>query len=312
MATSLLLMSKLTAMLIMVILGIIIVRMGVVKEEDTRPLSAIVVYVLQPAMIIHAMQLELTPERLRGFIFSIIFSTAVYVIWIVLTIILKKPLKLMPVDQATMIYSNVGNMSLPVVAMVLGDEMVFYVGALQIPFNLFLWTHGTMILSGQTKPNIKKLLVNSNLIALWVGLLITAFGIEMPDVIDTTLTTLNNAVAPISMLVVGMVIANSSFRQMFVNVKAYLLLAGRLIIFPLIIMVLLFFTGIMKRFPEFIPIAMAIFIAFSAPPASMVSQLAVLYDEQPREAGIYNTMGMFLCLVTMPLMMFVYQFIFGV
>ncbi|MBQ7505826.1 MAG: AEC family transporter [Lachnospiraceae bacterium] len=310
MATSLTLMGKLASMLLMVILGIVIVRLKLVKETDSKPLSAIVVYVLQPALIIHSMQLTLTPERIRAFVFGLIFCVAVYVVWILLSIVLKKPFRLHAVDQATMIYSNAGNLTFPVVAMVLGEEAVFFVAALQIPFNLFIWSHGNQIISGEKKFHIRKVLLNSNIIALAVGLLLTAFHVELPDVLDTTITALQNAVAPVSMLVIGMVIANCSLKEIFGVKKAYLVLFGRLILFPAVAMLLLFATGIMKRFPEFIPVAMALFVGLSAPPASTVSQLAVLHDNHPVEAGTYNTLGMFLCLVTMPLMLFLYQLLF--
>lgn len=311
MATSLTLMSKLASMLLMVILGIIIVRIGLVKEEDTKPLSAIVVYVLQPAMIIHAMQFELTSERLHGFIFGVLFCTAVYVVWIAVSIGLKRLFALKPVDIGTLIYSNAGNLSLPVVAMALGEDMVFFVSALQIPFNLFIWTHGNMIMSGQSKPNLKKIALNSNLLALWTGLLLTFFHIELPEIIDTTISSLSATVGPLSMLVVGMVMANSDFMDIIKNKRGYLLLLGRLIVFPMIAMLLLYATGFMRAYPEYVPVALALFVGLSAPPATMISQLAVLYDEEPREASIFNTMGMFLCLITMPFILFVYQFMFG-
>ena len=310
MQTSLALMGNLATMLIMVILGIIIVRVKLVKEEDSKPLSAIVVYVLQPALIVHSMRLTLTPERIRAFVFGLLFCMAVYVVWILLTVILKKPFRLNPVDQATLVYSNAGNLTLPVVAMVLGDEAVFFVSALQIPFNLFIWTHGNQIISHGKKFQLKKLLLNSNIIALAIGLLLTAFQVELPEIIDTTLLTLRNAVAPVSMLVIGMVIANCSFKQIFGMKKAYLILLGRLIIFPMIAMGLLYLTGILQRFPEFVPVAMALFVGLSAPPASTVSQLAVLHQEHPVEASTYNTLGMFFCLLTMPLILFLFQLLF--
>jgi predicted permease len=78
----------------------------------------------------------------------------------------------------------------------------------------------------------------------------------------------------------------------------------------MVAMILLYATGIMKRIPEFIPVALALFIGLSAPPASTVSQLAVLHNEHPVEAGTYNTIGMFLCLLTMPLILFLYQLMF--
>ena len=311
MATSLALMSRLASMLIMVIIGILIVRLNLVREADSRPLSTIVVYVLQPALIIHAMQLELTPERLREFTFGVVFCILTYIVWILLSKILRRFCHITPVESATLIYSNAGNLTLPVVALVFGEEAVFFASALQIPFNLFIWTHGNMTISGEKTFRLRKVLLNSNIIALIVGLLLTAFHVTLPEVVDTTIVSLNNAVAALSMLVIGMVIAKSSMREIFLKPRAYLIVLGRLILFPLAAMLILYATGIMRLHPEFIPVASALFVGLSAPPASTVSQLAVLYDNEPVNASIYNTLGMFLCLVTMPLVLFVYQVMFA-
>ena len=310
MATSLALMSKLASMLIMVIIGIIIVRIGLVRSEDARPLSAIVVYVLQPALIINAMQLDLSAERIRGFLFGVIFCTLTYCLWISVCHLLKKPLRLSPVDIDTIIYSNAGNLTLPVVAMVMGSEMLFYVSALQIPFNLFVWSHGQMIISGDKHFSLKKILLNTNIIALFIGLILTAFHIELPDIIATTVSSLNAAVASIAMIVIGMVIGHHPLKELFMIKKAYPILAGRLIIFPLITMLILYATGIMQAHPEFVPVALALFVGLSAPPASNISQLAVLYDEEPFTASAYNTIGCFLCILTIPLVLLIYQMLF--
>ena len=272
MDTSILLMSRLASMLIMVCLGIIIVRLGVVKAADSKAFSALTVYVLQPALIIYCFELDLTKERKNGFIFALVFCILVYIIWVLITKLLKTPLKWNAIDQATLIYSNAGNLTLPIVAMTLGDEMLFYVSALQIPFNLFIWTHGVMTISGQKSFDIKKLLYNSNIIAMLVGVFILVSGFELPEVIATSLSTLSDAVPSISMIVVGMVIGGKSLRQVFSMKKAYIIALERLVVFPIIIMLMLYATGILTRYPQYVPILQAIFLGLCAPPASTVSQ----------------------------------------
>lgn len=105
-------MNKLAAMLIMVVLGFILVRTGVLKVEDSRAFSALTVYVLQPALILKAFQLELTQERLNGFLFGLAFSMGVFALWVVAVTLIKKPLHLDAIDQTTLVYPNTGNLFL--------------------------------------------------------------------------------------------------------------------------------------------------------------------------------------------------------
>ncbi len=310
METSLILMNKLCAMLILVLIGIFLVRKGILSVKESRAFSAITVYVLQPALIIHAFEIELTTERVSGFLFGLAFSMIVYIGWIIAAALLKKPLHLDAIDQTTLIYSNCGNLTLPIVEMTLGSDMVFYLLILQIPFNLFIWTHGAALIGGKNGVSFKKIFLNTNVIALFIGIFIMVLGIKLPDAVDTTINTLSAAVPAVSMIVVGMVIGDRDLKEIITGAKAYAIVTGRLILFPAATMFLLYLSGILKIYPQYIIVLQIVFMGLCAPPASTVSQLAVLYDEKPAEASIYNTVGMFLCIITIPLMNLLYEVLF--
>ena len=146
MNTGLILMSKLMAMMVMVIVGYAAVKLHVVESKDSVTLSRLTVYILQPCLICRSVQIDLTPERLTGFLCALILGISTYLIWIAALGLLKKPLRLDAVDRCSLIYSNVGNLALPLINMILGSEYVFYASALQIPFNLLIWTHGNSII----------------------------------------------------------------------------------------------------------------------------------------------------------------------
>ena len=85
-----LLASKLASMMLMVVVGFAIVRLGIMKVEDSKPISTLIVFVLTPCLIIRAFQIDLTPARLEGFFASVLFMAASYVVWILLAKLLKK------------------------------------------------------------------------------------------------------------------------------------------------------------------------------------------------------------------------------
>lgn len=310
MALVLTLTSKLASMMLIVIIGYLAVRLHILKAEHTVPLSNLVIMILQPCLIITSFQIELTRERLAGFLCITLFATVVYIFWIFLTKILRKPLHLTPVDQMTMIYSNVGNLILPLVNMVLGPEMVFYGSAVMIPFNLIIWSHGVTVMHHGGGIDLKKAIKNPNVFSVFIGIFLLLARIPIPDVLLTSMTSLSAMVGPTSMLVIGMVIANTDLKRVFTYKRSYPILLGRLIVFPLLTMLVLYATQFLRFQPQFIPILLVAFIALAAPPASTVSQMAVLYDEQPVEASIYNVMGVFLCTATIPLVIAVYQLLF--
>ena len=312
MSFTLTLISKLCSMLLMAIAGYMVVKAKVFDPAGIRPLSNMVAYVLTPCLIINAFTIDMTPERIHNFWFCVLFSCAVYAVWILAARLLRKPLHLDAVDETTLIYSNVGNLILPLISMTLGKDMVFYATAIQIPFNLLVWTHGESLISGQRKFQLKKILTTSNVLATLIGIFIMATGFRFPDFIFTALSGLGSTVGPLSMMVVGMTIALASLKDVFTLMKAYKISLLRLIVFPLMVLALLCATGLLRRRPELIPVFQVAFMAMAAPPAATVSQLAIVYDNKPLEAGIYNIMGVLLCIITIPLMNSLYQTIFPV
>ena len=180
MNTGLVLMSKLLAMMLMVIVGYGAVKFHVVVNEDSKTLSRLIVYILQPCLICRAFQIDLTPERMSGFLCALGLGFSTYLIWITALSVLKKPLMLDAVDRSSLIYSNVGNLALPLINMILGSEYVFYASALQVPFNLLVWTHGNSIISGEKRLNFRKILLNPNMIALAAGLVLMLLRVRLP------------------------------------------------------------------------------------------------------------------------------------
>ena len=302
--------SKLASMMLYVVLGYVVTRLGVVKTEDSKPLSALSVWVFQPAIIFNAFQLQLTRERLHGFLAVVVYALVVIGVWILLTLLFKRVFHLTPVEQATLVYSNCGNLILPLVSMMLGDEYVFYGSGTLIAFHLFLWTHGISAVREERSIDIKKILKNSNVIAVLVGLVFLVFQLPVPEILDTTISGLAQLVGPVSMIIIGMALADTDLKTLFTMKRAYQISFGRLVVLPLLMLGLLYVSGFLRAHPEYAMVLMVPTMSLAAPPASTVAQLAIMYDKHPAEASAYNMLGAILCMLTLPLIIQLYQFIF--
>ena len=194
-------------MMIMAAVGYALVKLGLIKQEDSKVLTVLLVYALQPCLIFRSLQIDLTPERAAGFTAALIFAFSCMFIAAIFSNLLRKPLRLDPVDMCTLMFANVGNLVLPVIAMMLGSEMTFYCAGFQMPFNLFTWIYGYMLMSGRRDVPVRKIVFNPNLIALFLGFIFLLTGLKMPAVIDTAMEGLQNMVAGASMMLVGVVIA---------------------------------------------------------------------------------------------------------
>ena len=313
---SIVLLKKLTSMMIMAVVGYVLVRLHALRQEDSRVLSVLLIRVLQPCLILRAFQIELTPDRMQGFIFATVASTISMLISIAFAKIMERPLGLDPVDRSSLTYANVGNLILPLISMSLGEEMVFYGSAFQIPFNLLIWTHCYSILSeGQSLSEgkgfkVREMVTNPSIIALCVGLFLLITQIRLPSVIDHAAKGFHEMVAASSMLLIGMIIADSDLKSVFAFKKAYLVSFLRLIVLPVICLLLLFASGYVQRNPDMRPVALVVMIGASAPCAATIVQMVVVSGKDAIKASIYNVMSTILCVVTIPVMILLFQILF--
>ncbi len=280
------------------------------RVEDSKPLSLLLVYVLQPCMLIQCFQLEVTPERLNGYLAGVVFGSFALLFQIFVARLLRKPWKLSKIDEASLVYMNCGNLIIPLVQMALGDEMVFYCSAMQIPFNFLVWSHGMAMVRNDRKLDVKKILLTPCMLVIFAGMIMLATGIRLPSILSTAANGFSAMVAPMSMLAVGMMIGGSNLKEVFAYKRGYLISFGRLVLMPLLTMAILYATGIVQRNPWLQPIFLVSMMAVAAPQASTIVQLANVYDKEPLKASVYNVMSTILCFVTLPFIIFLYQIIF--
>ena len=307
---SLILLEKLLSMMLMALVGYVLVKMGTLRQEDTRVISVLLAFVLQPCLILHSLQIEMTPERLRGFVFGAVLAACTMAVSILFSALTKKPLRLDGIDCASLIYANVGNLLMPLVSMTLGEEMLFYCSVFQIPFHLLFWTHGISIIREDRELNIRKILLNPSIIALFVSILFMAARFTFPSVIGSAVKGFYDMVTASSMMLVGMVMAGSDLKSVFTSRRTYLISFLRLLLLPVICMLLLYMTGLIRRHPELRDVSMIILLGAAAPTGSMVVQLAVVYGKNATKASFYNVMSTILCVVTMPLIILLFQMLF--
>lgn len=67
---SILLMEQIIELFIMIFMGFIIVKTGIVKDEDSKVLSKIVLYLIIPCVIINAFQVDYTSKTVRGLLIA--------------------------------------------------------------------------------------------------------------------------------------------------------------------------------------------------------------------------------------------------
>lgn len=306
MEISFLLFKQIAQFFIMIIMGYTLVKLKIVKSEDSKVLSMVCLYLIMPCVIINSFLIEFTPERLKGLGLAVGVAIVIHFVAWVFIRILGKVLSFNPVEKASVMYSNAANMVIPVVMSVLGDEWVLYSSAFVSVQLVLLWTHCKSMLSNEKGFELKKIYTNINLIAIFIGILLFITKIHIPSVLQGTLKSVGGTVAPISMIITGMIMAGAELKKVFVNGRIYLVLFFRMIFFPFIVFMIIYFTGITKVIDNGAMILLVTFIATITPTASSITQMAQVYGNNEQYAGAINIMTTIVSIVTMPIMVALY------
>ena len=91
---ALLLMQQIAVLFLIMGLGFLIVKLGIVKTEDSRVLSMVTIYLVLPCVTIHAFQIEYSTKIRNGFLLAVAVAILIHVVLFVVCGILRKLLKM--------------------------------------------------------------------------------------------------------------------------------------------------------------------------------------------------------------------------
>ena len=136
-------------------------------------------------------------------------------------------------------------MGFPVLESLFGKTGVFYGSIYVAVFNAFIWTYGVMLFSkGREQTSVIKAMINPGIVSVIIGMFIFIFSIELPKPILQTLDMVGSMTAPLSMLIVGALLADTNLKDIFTGFEVYYGTALRLIVIPLITILALSLTGL--------------------------------------------------------------------
>ena len=282
---SLILAEKIFSLFLMMFMGYAVVHWGLLHVEDSKTLSLISLYLISPCVIISAFQVQYTPDVLHGLLLALAAAVLLHVGIIVVVNLLGHALHLDAVEKASMIYSSAF-----------------------LSVQLFLlWSHAKSMLCGEKSFELKKVLTNINMIAILAGAALFLLHIQLPAVIEDSLDMVGSAIGPISMIILGMLMAGMNFKKILGYRRLWLVTALRLVGIPLAAVALLKLSGLAHLVPDGQTILLVSLLATCTPSASTITQMAQIYGKDADYASAINVVTTLLCIFTMPLMVALYQ-----
>ena len=309
MQISLMLINQIAAMALMVLAGFVLAKKGLLTGEESRIITKALVYVIIPCSLVDAFGTEFDIGKLEGLAVALLLAVVVYVIFLTGGWLMGKG-GFSNGEVCSVIYSNSGNLIIPIVTGVLGTEFVIYTCSFMLIQNLLTWTHAQMKLGGEAELTVKKVLTNPCILSILGGLTLFLMRMRLPGPLDTAVGNMGACIGPLFMLVTGVLLAEADLKAAFSSKRTYLVILVRLIIYPAIVLALVWLAGQIWDHPQKNGVLMVILLCSSGPPASTLAQLAQMYGSgEARYISALTALCTVLSAVTMPVMCILYQMI---
>ncbi|MBQ4145239.1 MAG: AEC family transporter, partial [Clostridia bacterium] len=240
-------------------------------------------------------------------VLAFILAIVIHIVLLIIDCAYKKLFRGTSVERASIVYSNAVNLIIPIVSYVLGDEWVIYSCAYMSVQLVFLWSHGIHLFSEEKKMDIKKIILNANIIAIFVGAILMISGIRLPVFVKEVTTSLGSMLGIVGMIIAGMLAADINFKETFLNKRLYLVLIMRMIICPAIMLVILKCAYLNIPVINAKEVLLVSFLASITPSAATIMQFAQLYNKDANFAVGINVVTTIMCIVTMPIFVAIYQ-----
>lgn len=292
-----------------------LVKTGVMKAEHSKVLSKLSLYFVTPCVIFSSFMKKLTPEILQGLLTAVAMAVGFQILFFLMAALLRRFWKATEVERASVVFTNVGNLIIPIVNFLNEDgSWVIYTSAYILVFNVLFWTVGVRMFDRENAPSLRKILLNPNLLAIAAGLVLLFSGLNLSDQKDRNplvmaFVDVAAMIGPLSMMITGMVIGGMTFRGMVANRRVFGVLFFRMIAASGL--ATLAATLLARVLPVDRAIVMIPLLGAIAPSASNINQVAILYNKDAPYASAINVLTTLSCIATIPLWVTVFEMLAG-
>jgi malate permease and related proteins len=282
---------------LMAVVGVVVRKTGVVTDALRKGMVDLLVNVSLPFLIIGSFNFPFSMGMLKNAGVVLGYSVAIHAVLIALSAVVyfRYDHSRRRLLSFATVFSNSGFVGIPVVQGLYGGLGVFYASIFAIPYNFLMFSYGVMLFTGERdlRATLRNL-VNPPLISTGVGLLIFLLSIHLPTVVVRTCTVVGGMTVPLSMFVIGSMLADVKLKDVFSGVDVYYLAAIKLIVAPVLIYKLFMLCG-----ADHVQASVCVLLV-AMPTATMVGVFAEKYDGDRMMASRCAFLTTVLSMVTIP------------
>lgn len=272
--------NEMVVILFAVAIGYLAHRLGYLGGETNQKLSKLILNVTTPALILSAVANETSLPGPREILSVLMVAGIFYLVEFAFAFVVPKLVGGTPKQigawRFLLCFPNVGFIGYPLVEALFGHKGLFYAVILVMPFNLLNYSLGPLMLSGKMRFHWKQLLSPCIIMAV-VSLVVALGNIRLPAIIGEMSAIVGDVTIPLSLLVLGSMLAGMSARQVLSSARMWVLSFVRLFLMPAVL-------GLVLRFLHVEPLVLGVAVAQMAMPASVNGTMLCLEFDGDAEA----------------------------
>ena len=312
----------------MMVPGIIMKKCKLSTDGLGKGLSNLVLYIAQPALIFRSYLRAYDSKILVNMLWVLLFSIVAHAIFTAVAMLLFKnsPDGKRRMLRFALIFSNAAFMGMPLIESVLGGQALIYASIYNITFNGWLWTLGVYICTANRDIdgdgiddgkemrkndgiNFVRVATHPTMIAALLGLVCFFLSLDASGELKDlpiyarfaveVLDGLKSLVAPLSMVVLGLRLAEIDLRGFFKDINLYICLALRHLVLPAAVFGVMWVVGLFIEINT--DVITSVLIMASAPVATSATMFAEKYDCDSAYVSKVVAVSTILAIATMPL-----------
>lgn len=285
-----------TTIFLLMAVGYILTKIGVLPPAARKPLTDLVIDFILPCNILVSFLLEFNRQILLDCLAVFLVSVGIQILTYMLGRLLYRRAASdeKPVLQYGTFVSNAGFLGTPIAEGLYGAQGLLYASIYLVPMRIMMWSAGVACFEGvKGKDVVKKTVTHPCILAAVIGLFLMLTQLPLPSGLEKALRTASSCNTALSMLVIGNILAEIDPRKV-VSRKSLAYCALRLLLIPLGVLLICRLCRV-----EGLAASVAVVLAGMPTPAT-TAMLAARYGKAEHLAVSLVFLSTILSLVTVP------------
>lgn len=232
--------SSIANLLLFVIIGYVLAKLGKLNSEHAKILSSLLVWVFLPCKMFRGFSSTFNSSYLRTKWAILIASIVILVlsVTIVSIIVPRVARRDRAIIKYSVLISNYGYIGYALCESIYGETMMSDMMFAALPFSLYVYTEGYRMLMGYEKISLRRL-INPIFVGILIGCIFGICGIKLPAILDKITIDASSCMAPVSMILAGITVSEFPIREMISDKRVYLVSLIKLLVLPLTVILVL-------------------------------------------------------------------------